>query len=80
MCKFFSQIVWFGDLNYRITDLDAEVVKRLLDNNAYEKLLEADQLIQQHKAKRIFKHYTEGEITFKPTYKYNTGTDDWDSR
>lgn len=30
-------------------------------------------------ARTIFDGFTEGEITFQPTYKYDTGSDDWDT-
>lgn len=30
--------------------------------------------------RRVFVNYTEGSIDFRPTYKYDPGTDNWDSR
>ncbi|KAM5161153.1 type II inositol 1,4,5-trisphosphate 5-phosphatase isoform 4-T5 [Callospermophilus lateralis] len=30
-------------------------------------------------AKTVFEGFTEGELTFQPTYKYDTGSDDWDT-
>lgn len=69
-----------GDLNYRVTELEAAVVKELLHHNNYRPILEYDQLNLQKKIKKVFDGYTEGAITFKPTYKYDTGTDNWDSR
>lgn len=71
---------WLGDLNYRITDLEPDYVKTLLETEDYSKLLEADQLRVQHSSKNVFNGYEEGDITFKPTYKYDPGTDQWDSR
>lgn len=77
---FFSQIYWLGDLNYRITDMDVNLVKSYIEKENYKAIIEYDQLKQQHKKGNVFVNYKEGEINFRPTYKYDTGTDDWDSR
>lgn len=74
-----DQIFWLGDLNYRITEMDPQNVKRLVNDNNFEPVLELDQLRQQHKLHHIFSGYIEGAITFRPTYKYDAGTDNWDS-
>jgi len=75
-----SQVYWLGDLNYRITELDPWRVKDCIDSGNYLPLLKYDQLHQQHDLKNVFAGYQEGTITFRPTYKYDPGTDDWDSR
>lgn len=80
LCVYFSQVYWFGDLNYRITEMDASSVKDLVIKNHFKIVLEADQLKQQHRAGNVFKGYKEGSIHFLPTYKYDAGTNDWDSR
>lgn len=71
---------WLGDLNYRITDMDPQLAKRLIASGSYEPVLEMDQLKLQHQKKTVFQGYQEGVITFRPTYKYDPGTDEWDSR
>ena len=38
------------------------------------------QLTIQKRENKVFEDYTEGKIDFKPTYKYDTGTDRWDTR
>ncbi|EEB13064.1 Type II inositol-1,4,5-trisphosphate 5-phosphatase precursor, putative [Pediculus humanus corporis] len=74
-----KQVYWLGDLNYRVTELDPTVVKEFLRFNNFRPILEYDQLNLQKKLKRVFDGYTEGTINFRPTYKYDTGTDNWDS-
>ncbi|XP_056015071.1 inositol polyphosphate 5-phosphatase OCRL-like isoform X2 [Ostrea edulis] len=74
-----DQIFWIGDLNYRINGLDIDKVKAMIDREKYQDLLSYDQLHQQLGRSDVFKDYQEGNIHFKPTYKYNTGTNDWDS-
>lgn len=75
----FSQVYWLGDLNYRITELTAKQVKDYLNMGNIETILKADQLIQQHTKSRVLNGYTEGNITFQPTYKYDPGTDHFDT-
>ncbi|XP_004851060.1 type II inositol 1,4,5-trisphosphate 5-phosphatase isoform X4 [Heterocephalus glaber] len=72
-------ILWLGDLNYRIEDLDVEKVKKLIEEKAFQTLYAYDQLKIQVAAKTVFDGYAEGELTFQPTYKYDTGSDDWDT-
>lgn len=60
--------------------MDATTVKDLVSKNHFKKALEADQLKQQHRIGNVFKSYKEGLINFLPTYKYDPGTNDWDSR
>ncbi|KAM5248658.1 LOW QUALITY PROTEIN: type II inositol 1,4,5-trisphosphate 5-phosphatase [Ctenodactylus gundi] len=72
-------ILWLGDLNYRIEELDVEKVKKLIEEKAFQTLYAYDQLKIQVAAKTVFNGFTEGELTFQPTYKYDTGSDDWDT-
>lgn len=74
-----DQIYWIGDLNYRITDMDPNKVKKYVEEENFSPILQRDQLKIQHKQLQVFAGYTEGPITFKPTYKYDPGTDNWDS-
>ena len=79
-CFSCSQVYWLGDLNYRITEMEPRIVRDLISHNSLGALLECDQLNRQRNQKNVFDGYREGPITFKPTYKYDPGTDDWDSR
>ena len=63
-----------------MSDLDTEMVKGLADRGQFKILLANDQLIRQKKEKKCFEGFQEGEINFKPTYKYDPGTDNWDTR
>ncbi|CAH1799294.1 unnamed protein product [Owenia fusiformis] len=72
-------VYWIGDLNYRLSELDVDQVKKYIELTDFKTLLEHDQLHRQHLAKKVFLGYREGDITFQPTYKYDTGTDNWDT-
>lgn len=57
--------------------LDDDQIKSFCD---YDKLFYLDQLyVEQKQKKRVFQNFQEGKITFRPTYKYDPGTDEWDS-
>ena len=45
----------------------------MIAENNYELLLKSDQLRQQQQKRRAFVEFQEGDIKFKPTYKYNPG-------
>ncbi|XP_030872623.1 type II inositol 1,4,5-trisphosphate 5-phosphatase isoform X2 [Leptonychotes weddellii] len=72
-------ILWLGDLNYRIEELDVETVKNLIEEEDFQTLYAYDQLKTQMATKAVFEGFIEGELTFQPTYKYDTGSDDWDT-
>ncbi|MED6248639.1 Type II inositol 1,4,5-trisphosphate 5-phosphatase [Ataeniobius toweri] len=72
-------ILWIGDLNYRISDLDVDSVKDLIIKKDFETLHSYDQLKRQIDEKAVFVGFKEGGIDFQPTYKYDTGSDKWDT-
>ncbi|XP_058602090.1 type II inositol 1,4,5-trisphosphate 5-phosphatase isoform X2 [Onychostoma macrolepis] len=72
-------VLWLGDLNYRISDLEVDHVKDLIAKKDFETLYNNDQLKRQMDEEVVFVGFTEGEIDFQPTYKYDTGSDHWDT-
>ncbi|XP_038614088.1 type II inositol 1,4,5-trisphosphate 5-phosphatase isoform X2 [Tachyglossus aculeatus] len=72
-------ILWLGDLNYRIEELEVDKVKKLIEEKAFQALYKYDQLRNQVADKAVFEGFTEGAISFQPTYKYDPGSDDWDT-
>ena len=68
-----------GDLNYRI-DLPNEVVRRKGSNNdCFSELFQHDQLRKAIESFQAFEAFQEAPITFPPTFKYDPGTDNYDS-
>ena len=76
-------MLWLGDMNYRIqtnAEMTGEMIKAHADNYQISTLLREDQLVQEMTKGTIFSDFTEGAIDFKPTYKYDPNTDNWDTR
>ncbi|OTA53560.1 hypothetical protein K449DRAFT_389738 [Hypoxylon sp. EC38] len=71
-------VIWLGDFNYRI-GLSREKVMDLIQKGDLEKLYENDQLNLQMVAGLSFPYYSEAKIDFLPTYKFDVGTDRYDS-
>merc|ERR1719510_1411916 len=60
-------------------DLDATTVKDVISSGKLSDLFNYDQFKQQRHQRKVFNGYTEHEITFPPTYKFDPGTDSWDT-
>ncbi|MCJ1305053.1 inositol polyphosphate 5-phosphatase, partial [Hypocenomyce scalaris] len=71
-------IIWLGDFNYRI-GLSDDRVRRLIQAGDLDTLYQNDQLNLQMVAGLTFPFYSEARISFRPTYKYNNGNDDYDT-
>ncbi len=70
-----------GDLNYRIETMGRETVIRAIHTQQYNRLLERDQLLMSRRRNPGFRlrDFQESPITFAPTYKYDLGTDNYDT-
>lgn len=70
-----------GDLNYRIDAMGRDTVVTAIKNKNLGKLIERDQLLVSKRRNPWFKlrAFHELPITFAPTYKYDVGTDNYDT-
>jgi endonuclease/exonuclease/phosphatase family metal-dependent hydrolase len=70
-----------GDLNYRIDAIPRNTVVDMIKRNEFSKLLERDQIMVSRRRVSGFRlsPFVEAPITFAPTYKYDVGTDNYDS-
>ncbi|KAK3928558.1 Inositol polyphosphate 5-phosphatase E [Frankliniella fusca] len=78
----FDCVFWCGDLNFRLSQPREEVVdwveKQEFPLPAPYKM-EMDQLTNSILQGMVFRGFEEGPITFKPTYKYDPGTQMFDT-
>lgn len=74
----FDAVVWLGDLNYRINGPKASV-EMLIAQGQLGVLLESDQLGLERRHARLPGDLLEGEIRFQPTYRFDHGTDTYDT-
>ena len=75
-----EMVILNGDLNYRI-DQRREVVISSIRSGDLDFLLEHDQLRKEMRGNHAFRlrNFTEPPIYFAPTYKYDPGTNNYDS-
>ncbi|KIM68900.1 hypothetical protein SCLCIDRAFT_104475 [Scleroderma citrinum Foug A] len=73
-----DNVIWLADTNYRI-DLGNDDVRSLAEQGEYDALVAVDQLKQVIDDRRAFVGYEEGPLLFPPTYKYDVGTDNYDT-
>ncbi|XP_011074107.1 type IV inositol polyphosphate 5-phosphatase 3 [Sesamum indicum] len=71
-----ERIIWLGDLNYRI-NLSYEQTRELISKKEWSKLVERDQLIKELKKGRTFEGWSEGSLSFAPTYKYELNSESY---
>lgn len=65
-------------MNWRI-DLDYFLVKELVFKGKLRDLLAEDQLLKNIKYDNVLDKFSEGQITFNPTYKYDDNSDIYDT-
>ncbi len=70
-----------GDLNYRIDAIPRDTVIAMIKRNELAKLLDRDQIMVSRRRVSGFRlaQFVELPISFNPTYKYDVGTDKYDS-
>ncbi|KAL5220693.1 hypothetical protein ABZP36_025406 [Zizania latifolia] len=73
-----ERIIWLGDLNYRI-NLSYEKTHEFISMKDWNGLFQNDQLKRELKKGRLFDGWTEGVISFPPTYKYKVNSEKYTS-
>ncbi|CAG5116105.1 unnamed protein product, partial [Candidula unifasciata] len=72
-------VFWIGDLNFRVENMSYNRTLDLIRDEDYKTLAENDQLRLIMEEGLAFVGFHEGELTFPPTYKFDAGTDDYDT-
>ncbi|XP_039035490.1 type IV inositol polyphosphate 5-phosphatase 7-like isoform X3 [Hibiscus syriacus] len=66
-----DRIFWFGDLNYRLYNLEDNLARHLIKKQDWKALQEFDEL-RREQEDGVFQSWREGNIEFAPTYKYSS--------
>lgn len=74
-----DSVVWLGDFNYRVDMPNEHVRAHLHGDKDLGLLFEHDQLNLQMINGETFPFYNEMEIKFRPTYKFDNGSDVYDT-
>jgi len=73
-----DQIIFFGDLNYRIDGMEDEAIYSSIAEKNWKKLREeGDQLTRERKNGRVCWGLTEGPLDFSPTYKFENDSEEY---
>ncbi|KAG9127885.1 inositol polyphosphate 5-phosphatase [Ceratobasidium sp. 392] len=73
-----ENVIWLADTNYRV-DRPNDEVRYLAVNDQLDVLLESDQLRIAMANQAAFVGYEEGPVLFRPTYRYDLHSDDYDT-
>lgn len=74
----FDRVFWAGDFNYRING-NRKMIDSLLHRDMHKVLLANDQLYLQKETGAVFDKFKEGPLNFRPSYKFDRGTDRYDT-
>ena len=69
LTNYYHHVFWLGDLNYRLED-DRDNVLNKISSNQLEDLFLSDQLTRERVWGNAFAGFSEGTLTFPPTYRY----------
>ncbi|KAM6459117.1 inositol polyphosphate 5-phosphatase K isoform 2-T2 [Liasis olivaceus] len=72
-------LFWFGDLNFRIEDYGLHFIRESISNSRFNLLWEKDQLNMAKKKIFFLQEFLEGPLEFKPTYKFDLHSDEYDT-
>lgn len=72
-------VLFQGDLNFRISNVTREEVLQHLDAKEKSQCLKADELNSLLKSHSIISQFSENQIVFNPTYKYDKRSKNYDS-
>ena len=70
--------IFLGDYNYRING-EREAVEILANLNVFDPLKKGDQLLMEMNEGSLFNGFLEGQIYFAPTYRFDVGTNRYDT-
>ncbi|KAI9010648.1 Endonuclease/exonuclease/phosphatase [Hyaloraphidium curvatum] len=73
-----DHLIWLGDLNYRIA-MGSSDIRAALAGGRLADLLAADQLRAQRARGTAFAGFREAPLSFPPTYKFDVGTNTYDT-
>ena len=72
-------LFWLGDFNYRV-EMENQLARIFVQHGQLDSLLEKDQMkLQRDLGQKELSRYMEAEITFSPSYSFDSGTDNYDS-